>query len=121
LFSQVESDEVLGIEDTSSSLATVEADETLRSGDDTTEVVETCDVAVSLTAAACGCVRGSWELGISSERVSFASASSAQLMTAAVEGLDAMVSFAGVAEPEDGLLGAAEEDGPVDRPFAAWA
>jgi hypothetical protein len=75
----------------------------------------------ALDAATCGCVRGSYKLGVFSERVSFASASSAQFMTAAVEGVGGEVSFAGVAEPEDGLLGVAEEDGPVDSPFAAWA
>lgn len=121
LFSHVESDEVFGIEDTSSSLVTVEADEAPRSGEDTMEAVETRESAVSLGASACGCMRGSCELDVFSERASFASASSAQLITAAEEALDDRDSFAGVAEPEDDLLGAAEEAGPEDRPFAAWA
>lgn len=121
LFSQVESEDVFGIEETSSSLVTVEAVEALKSGDETVEAVATCGTAAALEAATGGCARNSREPDVCSERASFASVSSAQLAEAEGGMADGGASFDGVTEPEDGLLGVVEGAGAEERPLAAWA
>jgi hypothetical protein len=65
-------------------------------------------------------MRGSRVLEDFSERGSFASASSAQLITAAAEELTDCESLAGVAAPEEDAL-LAVEPGAADWPFAACA
>jgi hypothetical protein len=119
LLSHVDSEEALGSEETSSSLVTVEADDAPRSGED---MLDSSTDGVGWA----GVGTGAWvwasrtvEVVDCSAAISF-SASSAQLGTGPVEPLaaaDAVVSFAGVAAPDVGLLDATG----VDMPFAACA
>lgn len=123
LFSQVDSDDVFGSDETSSSLVTVEEDEAPRSGDDTVDSGAGCsEVMSSLGAGVSPLLWSSTTLAGFSAGRSFASTSSAQLIDAAgsVEGTKS-ASLDGATVSEDGLLGFAVEAGAAERPLAACA
>ena len=114
LLSHVDSEDVLGIEDTSSSLVTVEAEEAPRSGEDMLEVSTEWDTLLAgLEEDLCG--RDSRADAESSSRRSVSS-SSAQFV-AEVRAGALGVSLAGTAEPGAGLFLAAG----VAMPLAACA
>lgn len=116
LLSHVDSEDVFGIEETSSSLVTVEEDEAPRSGDDTLEVsTEWETLLAGFEDDLCG--RDSRDAGWSGN--DSVSVSSAQLLTEAIDpGVGAeLTSLAGVAAPDADLLVVAG----VAMPFAACA
>jgi hypothetical protein len=110
LLSHVDSEDMLGCEDTSSSLAAVEEDRASMSGVDASDTSTDCEGTagfegfwdwVSLAAVGCSVAES-------------VSASSAQFPTEATEVRAALeVSLAGVAEPEAGLLTDAGEETPL--------
>lgn len=122
LFSHVDSEDWFCTDDTSSSFVTVDDDDAPRSGD---EIMEAAGGGWELPwlDVGGGPLLRSRLIDFFSELASFASASSAQLVTevpVALAGVGA-ASLDGVKVPEDGLDEGAV-DGPVeDRPLAAWA
>jgi hypothetical protein len=113
-FSQVESEDVFGTDETSSSLVTVEAVDAPISGDANAAAVSSLGAATDFVFGA----RDSLGLEVFSVRDSLPSASSAQLITAAADVLTDWESLAGVTAPEDEAL-LADEPGAATRPLAA--
>lgn len=112
----VDSEEVFGIEDTSSSLVTVDEVEAPISGEDMLEASTGCETLTTL-GAACS-VRASRGFAGCSGRDSDSTSSAQLLGDALVSGTDApLPSLAGVAEPDADLLVVAG----VTTPFAACA
>jgi hypothetical protein len=118
LLSQVDSEDALGNEDTSSSLVTVEADEAEapRSGEDMLEVSTDWTGCAGVDEDICGWVS---RAVVGCSVADSDSASSAQLGAGPVEPFTVVevVSLAGVAAPDAGLLCVTG----VDMPFAACA
>lgn len=112
----VDSDAVFGMEDTSSSLVTVDEDEAPRSGEETLEASAGCEDFAAVAADRSG--RASPATAGCSGRDSV-SVSSAQFAGEALasEPEPVFASLAGVAEPDVGLLVVVG----VETPFAACA
>jgi hypothetical protein len=117
LLSQVvDSEEAFGIEETSSSLVTVDEVEDARSGEDSLEASTGCEILATLGAVCSGCA--SWAFAGCSGRDSDSTSSAQLLGEALVSWPDALLpSLAGVAEPDADLLVVAG----VETPFAACA
>lgn len=112
----VDSEEVFGIEETSSSLVTVDEVEAPRSGEDTLEASTGCEILATLGAFCSG--RDSRAFAGCSGCDSDSTSSAQLLGEALASGPDALLpSLAGVAEPDVDLLVVAG----VETPFAACA